>query len=226
MMWLQLDAPRHVALICDGSGRWAQRRHLTVTEGHGAAASAVISRIRDALELGIAELTIYAFSTENWARPEVEVSGLVELLRERIEADTPALRDAGVRIRFIGRSNALPQGLRSQMLDAENETRDCTSLNLYVALNYGGRAEIIDAARCFRGGSEQDFRELLYAPEMADPELVIRTGGERRLSNYLLWQAAYSELVFRDELWPDFNRAALEHSLSQYAQRNRRFGAR
>jgi undecaprenyl diphosphate synthase len=217
---------RYVAIITDGNGRWAKARGLPVGEGHRAGADNLKQRLRDAGELGIEELTVYSFSTENWSRPEEEVLGLMALFAERIVEETPELNDNGVRMRFIGRREGVEPALVEQMEWAESLTEDNERITLYVAFNYGARAEIVDAARRFEGGDEDDFRELLYAPEMHDPDLIIRTSGERRLSNYLLWQAAYSELVFRDELWPDFDRPAFEASLAEYSERRRRFGGR
>jgi undecaprenyl diphosphate synthase len=217
---------RYVAIITDGNGRWAKARGLPVGEGHRAGADTLKERLRDAGELGIEELTVYSFSTENWTRPEEEVLGLMALFAERIVEETPELHDNGVRMRFIGRREGVEPALVEQMEWAESLTEGNERIKLYVAFNYGGRAEIVDAARRFDGGDEDDFRELLYAPDMHDPDLIIRTSGERRLSNYLLWQAAYSELVFRDELWPDFDRAAFEASLAEYSERRRRFGGR
>jgi undecaprenyl diphosphate synthase len=219
-------AGRKVAIICDGNGRWARSRGLGITEGHDAAADTVLARIADAQELGIEELTLYTFSTENWARPVEEVNGLVGLLRVRIALETPRLHREQVRMRFIGRRQGIPDELAAVLDRAEALTAANRGLRLFVAINYGGRAELLDAAARFTGGSEQDYRACLYAPEMHDPDLIIRTGGERRLSNYLLWQAAYAELVFREELWPDFDRAAFEQSLAEYRQRTRRFGGR
>ena len=172
------------------------------------------------------ELTVYSFSTENWSRPANEVSALMRMFSRRIKSETPELRDEGVRMRFIGRREGVSRGLARQMDWAETETAHNERITLFVAFNYGGRAEILDAAARFQGGAEEDFRALLYAPEMHDPDLIIRTSGEQRLSNYLLWQSAYSELVFRDELWPDFTREAFEESLAQYAGRRRRYGGR
>jgi undecaprenyl diphosphate synthase len=217
---------RYVAIITDGNGRWAQARGLPVGEGHRAGADNLKARLRDAGELGVRELTVYSFSTENWSRPEDEVLGLMAMFAERIVDETPELHDNGVRLRFIGRSQGVDPALVEQMGWAESLTRDNDRITLYVAFNYGGRAEIVDAARRFEGGDEDEFRALLYAPEMHDPDLIIRTSGEQRLSNYLLWQSAYSELVFRDELWPDFDRAAFEESLAEYSARRRRFGGR
>ena len=218
---------RRVAIITDGNGRWAQQRGLDVTEGHRAGAENVKARLRDAVELGIEQLAIYAFSTENWGRSEVEVLGLMELFREYIAAETPELHEEGVRMRFIGRrSQPIPPDIVEQMEWAERLTAGNDRITFFIPFNYGGRAEIVDAARSFTGTTEEEFRQHLYAPEMEDPDLVIRTSGEQRLSNYLLWQTAYSEFVFRDELWPDFDRAAFEDSLAAFGARQRRFGGR
>jgi undecaprenyl diphosphate synthase len=221
-----VTAPKYVAIITDGNGRWAHQRGLPVVEGHRAGADTLKARLRDAAELGIEELTVYSFSTENWSRPEDEVRGLLEMMGERIGSETPELKDEGVRMRYIGRREGLDPALAERMRWSEEETAANDRIVLYVAFNYGGRAEILDAAQRFEGGSEEDFQRLLYAPEMHDPDLLIRTSGEQRLSNYLLWQCAYSELVFRDELWPDFDRDALEASLREYETRQRRFGSR
>jgi undecaprenyl diphosphate synthase len=217
---------RYVAIITDGNGRWAEGRGLPVIEGHRAGADVVKERLRDAAELGLAELTVYSFSTENWTRPPQEVAGLMAMFSERIARETPELHEEGVRMRFIGRREGVSDGLVEQMRWAEELTATNTRITLFVAFNYGGRAEILDAAMRYEGGGEEEFRGHLYAPEMHDPELIIRTSGERRLSNYLLWQSAYSEFVFRDELWPDFTRQALEESLEEFARRRRRFGGR
>ncbi len=221
-----MTAPRYVAIITDGNGRWAHQRGLPVVEGHRAGADTLKARLRDAAELGIEELTVYSFSTENWNRPEEEVRGLMGMMGERIGSETPDLKAEGVRMRYIGRREGLDPALVERMEWSEAETAGNDRITLFVAFNYGGRAEILDAARSFTGGSEEEFRSRLYAPEMHDPDLLIRTSGEQRLSNYLLWQCAYSELVFRDELWPDFDRAALEASLREYETRQRRFGSR
>ena len=195
-------------------------------EGHRAGADVVKERLRDAVRLGVEELTVYSFSTENWTRPQEEVAGLMAMFGERINRETPELREEGVRMRFIGRREGVPADLAERMDWAEEVTGDNTRITLCVAFNYGGRAEIVDAARSFSGASEAEFRDHLYAPDMHDPDLLIRTSGEQRISNYLLWQCAYSEFVFRDELWPDFTREAFEASLEEYARRQRRFGAR
>jgi undecaprenyl diphosphate synthase len=217
---------KYVAIITDGNGRWAKQRELPVVEGHRAGADTLKARLRDAAELGIEELTVYSFSTENWSRPEDEVRGLMSMMGERIGTETPELKDEGVRMRYIGRREGLDPALVERMEWSEAETAENERITLFVAFNYGGRAEILDAARRFEGGSDDDFQRLLYAPEMHDPDLLIRTSGEQRLSNYLLWQCAYSELVFRDELWPDFDRDALEACLREYETRQRRFGSR
>jgi len=217
---------QYVAIITDGNGRWAQQRDLPVVEGHRSGADTVKARLRDAAEFGIKELTVYSFSTENWSRPAEEVNGLMAMFAERIEGETPELNEEGVRMRFIGRREGVSDDLVKRMDWAEAETAENERITLFVAFNYGGRAEILDAAAAFEGGGEDEFRKGLYAPEMHDPDLLIRTSGEQRISNYLLWQCAYSEFVFRDELWPDFTREAFEDSLKTYAERQRRFGAR
>ncbi len=242
---------RYVAIITDGNGRWARARGLPVNAGHEAGADTVKARLRDSVELGIEELTVYSFSTENWSRSPVEVHGLFEMFSRRIAGETPELHAEGVRMRFIGRRGQLPAELVEQMRWAEELTSANDTITMFVAFNYGGRAEIIDAAMRFAAelralecageraepiqeaaaageaeSVEERFRRCLYAPEMHDPDLIIRTSGERRLSNYLLWQSAYSELVFREELWPDFTRVALEQSLAEFSARRRRFGGR
>ncbi|HEY5142444.1 MAG TPA: polyprenyl diphosphate synthase [Solirubrobacteraceae bacterium] len=219
-------AARYVAIITDGNGRWAAERGLPTIEGHRAGADTVKARLMDAAELGVKELTVYSFSTENWARPAEEVTALMRMFSERIREETPELRDEGVRMRFIGRREGVAGALLDQMDEAERSTAAGDRITLFVAFNYGGRAEILDAAERYEGGGEDAFRALLYAPEMHEPDVVIRTSGEQRLSNYLLWQAAYSELVFRDELWPDFTRAAFVAALDEFEQRTRRFGGR
>jgi undecaprenyl diphosphate synthase len=217
---------RYVAIITDGNGRWARARGLPVIAGHEAGADVVKARLRDAARLGVEELTVYSFSTENWSRPKAEVDGLMAMFAERIDRETPELHEEGVRMRFVGRRDGLEPELLRRMEWAEAKTAANERITLFVAFNYGGRAEIVDAARTFTGESEEDFRRLLYAPDMHDPDLLIRTSGEQRLSNYLLWQCAYSEFVFRDELWPDFTREAFEAALAEYTARRRRFGGR
>ncbi len=218
---------RYVAIITDGNGRWAKKRGLPVVAGHEAGADTVKARLRDAVGLGVHELTVYSFSTENWRRSPEEVAALMDMFGRRIEAETPELHEQGVRMRFVGRrADPVPAQLIERMEWAEGVTRANERITLFVAFNYGGRAEIVDAARTFTGGDEAEFRNHLYAPDMHDPDLIIRTSGEQRLSNYLLWQGAYSELVFREELWPDFSRQAFEQSLEEFAARKRRFGGR
>ncbi len=221
-----MSAAKYVAIITDGNGRWAQRRGLSTIEGHQAGADVVKARLRDAVELGIEELTVFSFSTENWSRSAEEVSGLMTMMGERILGETPELDQEGVRMRFIGRREGVAPALVERMEWAEAKTAANERITLFIAFNYGGRAEIVDAARAFEGGSEEDFRRHLYAPDMHDPDLLIRTSGEQRISNYLLWQCAYAELVFAEELWPDFDRAAFERSLGEFTERRRRFGGR
>jgi undecaprenyl diphosphate synthase len=214
------------AIIKDGKRRGGPHRGRPVLEGHRRGAKTMKQTVMDAVALGIRELTVYAFSTENWSRPEDEVAGLMEMFAELIVSETPELDEEGVRMRFVGSRRGVSDRLLEQMDWAEAETRANTRLLLFVAFNYGGRAEILDAAARYEGGGEDAFAKLLYAPDMSDPELVIRTSGEQRLSNFLLWQSAYSELHFSDCLWPDFDRAELERALREYGSRRRRFGAR
>jgi undecaprenyl diphosphate synthase len=218
---------RYIAIITDGNGRWARRRGLPVVAGHEAGADTVKARLRDAAEFGIEELTVYSFSTENWSRSEDEVAALMDMFARRIEQETPELHAEGVRMRFIGRrADPVAPALIERMAWAEDVTRKNQRITLFVAFNYGGRAEIVDAARTFSGTTESEFAAHLYAPDMHDPDLIIRTSGEQRMSNYLLWQAAYSELAFRDELWPDFSREAFKQTLDEFGARGRRFGGR
>jgi undecaprenyl diphosphate synthase len=221
-----VTAARYVAIITDGNGRWAEQRGLPRIEGHRAGADVVKARLRDAVRFGVEELTVYSFSTENWARPDEEVEGLMRMFAERIDRETPELHEEGVRMRFIGRRAGIDPALVDRIEHAEELTKGNQRITLFVAFNYGGRAEIVDAAREFSGGTEEEFRQRLYAPDMHDPDLLIRTSGERRISNYLLWQCAYSEFVFRDELWPDFGREAFRAALDEFEARQRRFGAR
>jgi undecaprenyl diphosphate synthase len=213
-------------MIADGNRRWARARELPPGAGYEAGADTLRARIEDAADFGVRELTIYSFSTENWSRPQPEVADLIEMLARRIASETPNLHEQGVRMRFIGRRAAVPPVLAEQMSWAEALTSGNRRLAVFVAFNYGARSEIVDAAAKFTSGGEAEFRACLYAPEMHDPDLVIRTGGEQRLSNYLLWQAAYSELVFREELWPDFSRESLAGCAEEFCTRRRRFGAR
>ncbi|MFT4035306.1 MAG: polyprenyl diphosphate synthase [Patulibacter sp.] len=220
------DVPRSVAIITDGNGRWAAQRGLPPIAGHRAGADVVRDRIKDAVEFGIEQLTVYSFSTENWNRPQDEVAGLMELFAQRLVDEVPELIEGGVRMRFIGAREGVPADLLAAMDRAEQQTAGGTKLDFFVAFNYGSRAEILQAAERYSGGGEEAFRRLLYQPDLADPDLLIRTSGEQRISNYLLWQCAYSEFVFRDELWPDFTREAFVDSLRAFGVRERRFGGR
>ncbi|HTA06805.1 MAG TPA: polyprenyl diphosphate synthase [Solirubrobacteraceae bacterium] len=217
---------RYVAIVADGNRRWARAAGLPVSAGYEAGSDILKARLYDAIELGVEELTVYSFSTENWARPATEIRELISTLVTRIGRETPELHRDGVRMRFIGRRDETSADLAASMDWAESVTEANQRITLCVAFNYGGRAEILDAAKRFQGGEEEDFRRCLYAPDLHDPDLIIRTGGELRLSNYLLWQAAYSELVFREEMWPAFTRLALAESLAQFDARSRRFGSR
>jgi undecaprenyl diphosphate synthase len=210
----------------DGNARWAQARGLPVLAGHREGAKALKRTVRHAVKHGVTELTVYAFSTENWNRPRDEVDGLMAMFAELIESETPELDEEGVRMAFIGRHEEVSAELREKMAWAEEETRGNDRMKLFVAFNYGGRAEIIDAAERYAGGGEEEFAKLLYAPDMSDPDLLIRTSGEIRVSNFLLWQTAYSELHFTDVLWPDFDEEHLVASLEELASRGRRYGAR
>ena len=220
------EPARYVAIITDGNGRWAQQRGLPVIDGHQAGADVVKARLRDAVEFGLRELTVYSFSTENWSRPAEEVTALMRMFSQRIATETPELDGEGVRMRFIGRRERVTAALLEQMDWAEAQTAANDRITLYVAFNYGGRAEVLDAAQRYSGGGEEAFRRLLYAPEMHDPDLIIRTSGEDRISNFLLWQAAYSELYFTPVYWPDFSREAFVAALAEFERRRRRFGGR
>ena len=219
-------AARRVAIIMDGNARWARARGLPVLAGHREGARTLRRTVENAVQAEIEELTVYAFSTENWTRPSAEVRGLMRMFAELIESETRELSRQGVRMRFVGRREGVSARLDERMDWAEAETRGNERMTLFVAFNYGGRAEILDAARRFSGGDEEDFRRCLYVPDMGDPELLIRTSGEHRLSNFLLWQSAYSELVFSERMWPDFGREDLDAALAEYASRERRFGRR
>ncbi|TFG72823.1 MAG: di-trans,poly-cis-decaprenylcistransferase [Solirubrobacterales bacterium] len=215
-----------MAIIMDGNARWAQEHGMPILEGHRRGAGALKQTVKDAVRIGLSELTVYAFSTENWSRPRAEVDGLMAMFAELIASETPELNEQGVRMRFIGRRAQVSEELQRQMGWAEETTKTNEKMTLFVAFNYGGRAEILDAAERYDGGGEEAFAALLYAPEMSEPDLVIRTSGEERLSNFLIWQSAYSELVFTDLLWPDFDIEALQAAVQEFASRKRRFGAR
>ncbi len=217
--------PRHVGVVMDGNGRWAQRQGLPRTEGHGAGEVALVDTVYGALALGVKALTVYAFSTENWRRPVDEVRYLMNFNQGLLIRRQHELHADGVRIVFSGRRDwRVPKRVLKNMDEAAQLTAKNKKFTLNIAFNYGGRAEILDAAARYEGGGEEALRALLYAPEMHDPDLIIRTSGERRLSNFLLWQAAYAELVFLPIHWPDFDRAAFESALAQFAGRERRFG--
>jgi undecaprenyl diphosphate synthase len=210
----------------DGNARWAEARGLPVLAGHRQGAKALKRTVRHAVRHGVEELTVYAFSTENWSRPSDEVEGLMAMFAELIESETPELHEEGVRMVFIGRRDEVSAELREKMDWAEEHTRANDRMKLFVAFNYGGRAEIVDAAERYRGGGEEEFAKLLYVPDMSDPDLLIRTSGEQRVSNFLLWQTAYSELHFTDVLWPDFDEEHLVAALEDIRARERRYGAR
>jgi undecaprenyl diphosphate synthase len=224
---------RSVAIIMDGNGRWASARGLPVAEGHREGARALRRTVEAALDLGIGSLAVYAFSTENWSRPTDEVAAIMELLDETIDRELPDLAKQGVRTRFFGRRDRVPEALQEKMAGLEAETAGNERLHLWIAFDYGGRAELVEAARRLledgvtpEGVDEDALAARLFAPELPDPDLVIRTSGEQRLSNFLLWQSAYAELVFADTLWPDFGAEPLRAALDEYASRARRFGAR
>jgi undecaprenyl diphosphate synthase len=217
----------------DGNGRWANARGLSVADGHREGARALRRTVEAAIDLGIRSLAVYAFSTENWARPPDEVESILELMDETIDRELPDLAKQGVRTRFFGRRDRIPDALRDKMAALEEATSPNDRLGLWIAFDYGSRAELVQAARrLMEDGvrpedvSEEELAQRLFAPELPDPDLVIRTSGELRLSNFLLWQSAYAELVFTDTLWPDFGEAELRAALDEYARRRRRFGAR
>jgi undecaprenyl diphosphate synthase len=221
---------RAIAIVMDGNGRWARRQGLSVVDGHRAGTKALRRTVEAAIDLGVESLAVYAFSTENWARPPDEVDALMELFPETIDRELRDLADQGVRTRFIGRRDRASDALRRKMAELEAETADKTLFQLWIAFDYGGRAELVDAARRAADAGvsldEETFASFLYAPEMPDPDLLIRTSGELRISNFLLWQLAYAELVFVDTLWPDFGGDELRAALEDYASRRRRFGGR
>ena len=227
------EAAHAVAIIMDGNGRWAAEHGVSVADGHRAGSRALRPVVEGAIDLGIESLVVYAFSTENWSRDAGEVGALMEIFGETIERELPDLDRQGVRIRFIGRRDRAPEELQRRMAGMEDRTELNSRLNLWVAFDYGGRAELVEAARrIVESGVEADeidenvFAANLYAPELPDPDLLIRTSGELRVSNFLLWQLAYAELAFVDKLWPDFEPRDLQHALTEYASRRRRFGGR
>jgi undecaprenyl diphosphate synthase len=222
-----------VAIIMDGSGRWAAEHGVSVADGHRAGSRALRPVVETAIDLGIESLAVFAFSTENWTRPVDEVAALMEIFGETIERELEDLASQGVRCRFVGRRDRAPDWLLTKMEQLEAATADKSRLQLWIAFDYGGRAELVDAARRLLENSagpddvdEAALAACLYEPEMPDPDLVIRTSGERRISNFLLWQSAYAEYVFTETLWPDFGPDELRTAIEEYASRRRRFGGR
>jgi len=227
------EVARSVAIIMDGNGRWARRRALPVAAGHRAGSRALRPVVEAAIDLGVETLTVYAFSTENWSRPRDEIDALMEIFSDTIDRELADLVKQGVRVRFLGRRDRAPEALRRKMAALERQTAENDRLELWIAFDYGGRAEIVQAARRLaesgidpREIDENTFAANLYAPELPDPDLLIRTSGELRISNFLLWQLAYAELVFVDTLWPEFGPRQLRDALATYARRRRRFGGR
>jgi undecaprenyl diphosphate synthase len=217
----------------DGNGRWAAARGVTVADGHRAGSRALRPIVETAIDLGVESLAVYAFSTENWTRPADEVDALMDIFGETIDRELADLAKEGVRTRFVGRRDRAPDWLQTKLAGLEEATAAQSRLQLWIAFDYGGRAEIVAAARRIVDTGvdpaeldETLFTEYLYAPEMPDPDLVIRTSGERRVSNFLLWQSAYAEFVFTDTLWPDFGPGEFRSALEDYARRRRRFGGR
>lgn len=228
--------PTHIAIIMDGNGRWAKLRGLPRVMGHRAGIKTVREIVKACRELGIKYLTLYAFSIENWKRPKEEVETLMRFLNEYIDRELETLKENDIKLNTIGRINGLPDYVRPKINKAIEETKDCKSMILNVALNYSGRIEIIDAAKRFaslvKSGKhkineldEKLFTNFLYTKNQPDPDLLIRTSGEMRISNFLLWQISYSELYITPKLWPDFRKRDLEEAISEYQKRERRFGA-
>ena len=230
-----MNVPSHIGIIMDGNGRWARQRGLPRTAGHRAGTDAARKVVRACGELGVSYLTIYTFSTENWARPRLEVTMLMDLLVEMTRREINNLNENNVRLRAIGDLDKLPAKTRKVLLEGIERLRENTGLTLNLAVNYGGRAEIVHAVQEFARRAlhqpdiidnidEKEFSEYLYTADNPDPELIIRTGGDCRISNFLLWQAAYSELYISDRLWPDFDKVALTEAIEEYNRRDRRFG--
>jgi undecaprenyl diphosphate synthase len=226
--------PRHVAVIMDGNGRWAQRRHMPRVVGHKAGTQTARSTIETCARLKIEALTLYAFSLENWRRPKSEIDFLMQLLREYLHSEMPLIQKNEIRMKFLGRLSELPAAVQKDVRDAMNDTAGNRGMTLSVALNYGGRAEIVDAVNAILARrssqkstaavTEEELAQQLYTSGLADPDLLIRTSGEMRVSNFLLWQIAYSEIFVTDTLWPDFTRARLLESLVEFQKRERRYG--
>ena len=233
---IRADAlPHHVAVIMDGNGRWAERRGLDRIEGHRAGIESVRAVVRATHELGVRQLTLYAFSTENWSRPQGEIDELMRLLERYLESELDEVHRNGIRVRAIGRLERLPDSARAKLDDALRRTRDNDEMDLVFALSYGGRTEIVDAARKLAREVEQGkldaeaideklFAACLYDPELSDPDLLIRTGGESRVSNFLLWQIAYAEIHVTEVMWPDFRKNDLVEAILAYQSRERRYG--
>jgi undecaprenyl diphosphate synthase len=227
------NIPRHVAIIMDGNSRWAKQHGLPRIEGHRAGAKNVRHVVEVFSEYNIGYLTLFAFSTENWGRPKIEVRSLLQIFRKMIDSELKLLHEKGIRLYHLGIINRLPEDLQRKVEGAVDLTKKNTGMTLSIAFDYGGRTEITNAVhRLFASGvtleeiDESSLKENLYSPEMPDPDLIIRTGGDMRLSNFFLWQAAYSELYFTDTLWPDFDRAEIDKALAVYASRERHFGRR
>ncbi|MCL5283743.1 MAG: isoprenyl transferase [Armatimonadetes bacterium] len=227
--------PLHVAIIMDGNGRWARRRNMSRLEGHTVGYATLRRVVQDSQQLGIKYLTVYGFSSENWRRPKEERDGLMQIMERAMRAEIDFLMKENVRVRISGRLSDLPQSLQREFTSAMDRTRQNTGLNFILAINYGGRAEILDAVKILmkkvRDGeldpenlSEADISACLYEPNIPDPDLLIRTAGEMRLSNFLLWETAYSEIWVTSTPWPDFSRAELEEAIADYQRRTRRFG--
>jgi undecaprenyl diphosphate synthase len=228
-----LGEAKSVAIIMDGNGRWAEQQGLPVAEGHRAGTRALRRTVEAAIDLGVESLAVYAFSTENWSRPIDEVDDLMEIFGDTIERELPDLAKEGVRVRFVGRRDRAPASLLAQMERLEADTVENDRLRLWICFDYGGRAELVEAARAIVASGvaaddvdDETFAGHLYEPEMPDPDLLIRTSGELRISNFLLWQLAYAELVFVDTLWPDFGAEQLRSALDAFTGRRRRFGGR
>jgi len=224
------EIPQAVAIVMDGNGRWAASHSVSVAEGHRAGSRALRPVVETALDLGVGSLAVYAFSTENWTRPVGEVEALMDIFGETIDRELGDLAAQGVRTRFVGRRDRAPDWLRAKMAELEAATADKSRLSLWIAFDYGGRAELVEAARRIAEDGvdvdEATFAQYLYAPDMPDPDLVIRTSGELRVSNFLLWQSAYAEFVFTETLWPDFGPDEFRAAIEDYASRRRRFGGR
>jgi undecaprenyl diphosphate synthase len=226
--------PRHVSVIMDGNGRWAQRKHLPRVAGHRVGTQTARSTIETCARLKIEALTLYAFSVENWRRPKTETDFLMQLLREYLRTEMPLIQRNDIRMRFLGRADELPAGVRQDMRNAEEKTAGNRGMVLCLALNYGGRAEIVDAANAILAErnapgrpaplTEEELSRHLYTAGLPDPDLLIRTSGEMRVSNFLLWQIAYAEIFVTETLWPDFNRARLLEALVEFQKRERRYG--